>query len=255
MRNILFVMPIVAVLAGALPAAAEPDAAKVAESTRATNAFLALAAGSQTSGAIPRDSDPVVAELLSRILDETALGTGKPTLAEAAAASTLLENGTRVLTAYMLAGTGKTGLDALAGDGAALAAADANMRTFAPEVGRLYDFTARMQGVVADAVAEFRITASPEEVAAIEPGLADLRSGVLQTFGGILEDVGDGGFGLDWQKQRTAVLGDVGPKIAKVLEEGDVTTLRAQATAIAGEVSDPAMKSELQRFGLMLKAR
>ncbi|MBC8129137.1 MAG: hypothetical protein H7Y08_02300 [Rhizobiaceae bacterium] len=241
------------------PAIAEVDGARLAQATRSANAFVALAAGSETSGAAPRESDPMVAELFARILDTTVFGmegpgAPGPNLEDAAAAATLLENGTRMLTAYMLAGTGKGSLEALAEDARALARADENMATYAPEVGRIYDFTARMQGVVADAVAAFQGAASPEEEKAIEAGLADLRSGMVQTFGAILSDIGDDTFDLDWQKQRTAVLGDVGPRIARLLAEADLVALRAQVTALAGAASDTSLKSELQRLALVLKA-
>lgn len=238
-----------------IPAFAGIDADRLAESTRSADAFAALSAGSHTTGTVPRQSDPAVEALLSQILDEGVFEDGEPQIVDAAAASTLLANGTRVLTIYMLAGTGKEGLDALAGDAAALSIADANLTTYAPEVGRLYDSLLRLQGRIATAVAAFQARATAAERDAGEEHLGELRGGILQTFTAILDDVADDGFDRAWRRDRVMVLGDVAPAVSRVLADDDLTDLRAKAASMAGDTSDVMLRTELQRLVLVLKAQ
>lgn len=232
----------------AAPSLAAVDAAKVAESGRATNAFLALAAGSEKSGEVPRATDPAAGALLDKILNTAAIGEETPSLGEIQDTSALMENGTKVMIAYMLAGTGAATLDALGSDPAAEKKANENMVTYAPEIGRIYDFTARMEGALSDSVASFTKTASKDQMAIMQDGIAQMQGGLLQTFGGILTSLADASYDPAWRLARAKVLDEVGGKVAGVLQPAQAKTLGDQALAIAGAADDAALKAALTAF-------
>src|SRR5918993_6015006 len=67
-----------ALVGGVAGAQAQVDTAKLAAAKQATDEFLALAKSSETTGAMPRQSDPKAKALLDRVFDRAALGAGVP---------------------------------------------------------------------------------------------------------------------------------------------------------------------------------
>lgn len=236
-----------------LAAFADTDPAKIAASEEALQKFLSEAEGSAESGEPPRASDPETAALLDDILDISALGDETLDLDEISATAPLMVNGTKVLFVYMLAGTGLEDMSQLASDPAAAERANANMVEYAPEIGAIYDYTARMQGAFAEGVADFLEGASAEQVAAMQGGLDQMRGGIVQSVGGILQGVSLPDYSLDWRRERSDVLIEIAPQIVEFLSPEQAAQLAEEASTYADAVDNPEVKSDLERFAELMQ--
>jgi hypothetical protein len=240
------------------PALAAMDPAKVATAREAADEFLALAEGSRTAGQMPRQTDPKVKALLDRIFDRTVLGREVLPIAESAKVGELINNANRIGFAYMLAGTGLTDPDAIENDPKAAEVAEQNVVTYAPELGRWFDYQMALQGAIADSMVAFLASAKKDvlERPQVKSGLGHVRQGLAGSIAGMFQTMSDDALDDAWRRDRMAYLNELAPKAAKLLPPDDAKTLQEQAGALADAVSDPELKAALKGFGeTIVKAR
>ena len=232
-------------------ASAAVDPAKIAAAKTAADEFLALAQGAQASGQMPRQTDPKVKALLDRIFDRSALGREVLPIGESGKVGELLNNANRVGFAYMLAGTGLTDLGAIANDQGAADAAERNMATYAPEVGRWFDYQIALQGAIAQSTVAFLASAKQDvlERPQVKSGLAQVRQGLARSIAGVFQTMSADALDDAWRRDRMAYLVELAPTAAKLLPPEDAKALREQADTLAEAVSDPRLKAELKSFG------
>jgi hypothetical protein len=221
---------------------ADPTVAAGAQNaTKAANAFAALAAGSATGGAVPRQSDPAAGPLLDTVFDVDLLRS-KPTLSDAdlPALGEWSGAGAKVGRIYILAGTGATEIAEAAGNSQTLEQADRNTALYAPEIGRYMDEQLLIQGAIAEIVAAADGGA--------RSGIDDIRSGMASTMTGVLTSFATAGIDNDWRLQRVVTLTAVAPSAAKLLLREQCSDLR-EASARLGQTShDPAIRAALEGF-------
>ena len=230
--------------------AAQVDVAKMKAAKQAADQFLALAKGSETSGRVPRQSDPKVKPLLDKVFNNAALGSETLPLGESGKIGELLANGNRVGMAYFLAGTGTTEPDKLASDPQALQRADRNVTEFAPEIGHWFDFQIGIQNAIAESVLVFLSSASKEvlERPNVKSGLGDVRGGLARSLSGIFQTMSAEGLNDAWRRDRLAALAVIAPKASKLLTPEDASALQSQATELAETVRDPTVQAGLKKL-------
>lgn len=241
-----------ALLAFALPggaALAAMDPAKVAAATAAADEFLALPKGAD--GGMPRQSDPKAKALLDKVFDRSALGREVLPIGESGKVGELLNNANRVGFAYMLAGTGQSDLGKIAEDAKAMELAEKNMSTYAPELGRWFDYQMIIQGSIADSTNAFLASAKKDvlERPQVKDGLGNIRQGLARSLAGMFQTMSGDGLDDGWRRERMVAIAEIAPKAAKLLVPDDARTLQQQANALAEALADPSLKAELKRFG------
>jgi hypothetical protein len=227
------------------------DQAKVAAAKKAADEFLALANGSETSGQMPRQTDPKAKALLDQVFDRGAFGREVLPIGESGKVGELLNNGNRIGFAYMLAGTGQTEISKLADDQKAMEIAEKNMSTYAPEIGRWFDYQMAVQGTMADSTIAFLASASKEvlERPQVKQGLGNVRGGLARSLAGMFQTMASDGLDDGWRRARLVALTEIAPKAAKLVAEEDAKELQRQANALAEALNDPTLKSGLKKFG------
>ena len=210
-----------AFVAGATSAAMDP--AKVAAAKKAGDEFIALAAGSDKSGQVPRQADPNVKTLLDTVFDRTALG---PTV-------------------LPINESGKLGEDQKAMD-----QAERNIGAFAPEIGRWFDYQMAIQGAVADSTIGFLATAKKNVMdnPQVKAGLADVRGGLTGAMRGVLQMMASDTLDDGWRRDRLVGLGELAPRAAKLLSAEQAASLKDSATQLAAALNDPGLKASLATF-------
>jgi hypothetical protein len=246
-----------ALVGGVAGAQAQVDTAKLAAAKQAADEFLALAKGSETTGAMPRQSDPKAKALLDRVFDRAALGAGVPPIQDSGKFGELLNNGNRIGFAYMLAGSGQTDLAKLADDQKAMEQAEKNMSAFAPEIGRWFDYQLAIQGKIADSTFAFLASAKNEvlERPQVKQGLGNVRQGLARSLAGVFQTMAADGLDDDWRKDRLVALTEIAPSAAKLVTVEDAKELQRQANALAEAVGDPGLKAGLRKFGETIGSR
>lgn len=229
----------------AAPAWAQVDEAKVAAAKEAADELLRRAGDSATTGTMPRRTDPVVAKLLDTVFDLSALGPATVPISRIKPVGELATNANRVGIAYILAGTGKTGLGA--GDTETNRQVDRNTVTFAPEVGQFSDFQLNVTTAMAKSALDFVAAANPAtlEQPQVKGGLQQMRSGFAQTIGGafqtlVIKDLDD-----DWKLRRLATVESISETARRFLGDGEKATVRQIATQVA-DMTGPELRSRLQ---------
>lgn len=235
-------------------AAAQVDTAKITAAKQAGDEFLALAKGAETSGAMPRGSDPKVKALLDRVFDRAALGRGVPPIQDSAKFGELLNNGNRIGFAYMLAGTGLSDLNKLADDQKAMEQAEKNMSTFAPEMGRWFDYQLAIQHKIVDSTLAFMASAKKDvlERPQVKEGLGNVRQGLARALAGVFQTMAADGLDDGWRKERLVALSEIAPGAAKIVTPDEAKELQRQANALAEAVGDAGLKAGLQKLGATL---
>ncbi|WP_102959316.1 hypothetical protein [Mangrovicella endophytica] len=228
-----------------LPASAEIDRDKIAASTAAVDELVAQSGkGAQP----PRLAQSEVSALFDRIFDASALGDAPLTLDEIRDTAPLAVNGSRVLFLYMLAGTGASQPAQLPRDAATARKIDANIVGYAPEIGRVYDFTAHLQGAYAEGMASFRTNATAQQLEDVEKGTLDMRKGIRDTFAAILQGIAAPDYPIEWRRERAKAAADAAPKIAQILMPAESSILRERAKRAASKAGDEALAADLTRF-------
>ncbi|HEX8167527.1 MAG TPA: hypothetical protein VF601_17305 [Beijerinckiaceae bacterium] len=238
-----------AFVSGAAVAAMDP--AKVAAAKKAGDDFLALAKGSETTGQVPRQTDPKVKPLLDKVFDRTALGATVLPIAESGKVGELLNNANRIGFAYMLAGTGLTSLDKLGENQKAMDQAERNIGQFAPEIGRWFDYQMIIQGAIADSTSAFLATAQKNVLdnPQVKEGLGQVRSGLAGSLRGVLQMMSSDTIDDNWRRDRLASLAEIVPKAAKLVTPEDAASLKESATQLANALADPGLQAGLRKFG------
>ena len=257
MMKCLLTMLSVAVLIGPAcsSAAAQIEAGKVLAAKAAANQFVALAKGSDKSGAAPRESEPGVKRLLDAVFDARDVEAAKSIPFQALSPlGERMQAGTLVGLVYMLAGTGATNLGEVGTDPAAGEKINLNVIKFAPEMGRYLDFQIKIQGAVVDAVLVRLSSAKPEERARpnLQSGISNIQQGSARSVAGVIETLAVNGLTEEWRRERLPALTHIAPKLAKFLESAQKTELQQLARACADVMDDPQVKKSLQEFAAMM---
>lgn len=221
------------------------NAAKIDGVNKATEAFLARAKDSETTGRPPRYADLAVKPLLDTVFNTKDIE-GKPL---PWAAVPLLQDwnkaALKVGLVYYLAGTGTTDAIIVSKDPQKILKANANTVTFAPEFGRYYDAQLRIHSAMIDAGAAQLATATDDQkrnpafktaLNNISDSTAKIMTGLLGTF--VIEGLSD-----DWLLLRVVTLLDITPKAAKFLAPDDRDQLKNAAAEVADHVKNPDVKS------------
>jgi hypothetical protein len=238
-----------AFVSGAAVAAMDP--AKVAAAKKAGDEFIALAKGSETTGQVPRQTDPKAKALLDTVFDRAALGPTVLPIAESGKIGELLANANRIGFAYMLAGTGLADLSKLGDDQKAMEQAERNIGAFAPEIGRWFDYQMAIQGAIADSTIAFLASAKKEvlERPQVKEGLGDVRNGLAGSLRGVLQMMASDTLDDPWRRDRLAALAEIAPKAAKLVSAEAAASLRDSATQLANALADPTLQVGLKKFG------
>jgi hypothetical protein len=257
MRRMVFGFLVVALagFGGGTASAAGVDAAKVAAVKKAASDFTALAKGSETSGQPPRESDPKVKALLDVVFDTSVLNTSQPLPAsELGNVNEWMLQVLTVGTVYYFAGTGYTDFSKVAGlDQAAQEKLqqqiNKNVAAFAPEMGRYLDAQLQvMEGLIWCVSTD--LAAHPDNYKSTQSqhGLGQVRSGLTTTLVGVLTTLPIDGLSDEWRRARLPALSAIEPKAAAFLLPDQRASLHDVAAQVAGQMTDPAVKSGLTDF-------
>jgi hypothetical protein len=234
------------------------DPAKAAATDKAAEAFIALAKGSETSGAPPRESDPKAKALLDTVFNTREIERGGPLpMADLNNLNMWNMAAVKIGIVYMLAGTGVTDIAKLPNEQSALEKVDENTAKFAPELGRYFDAQLRLQGAIVESVQAFLQTGPKAQLEqpSFKSGVAQIRSGCAQTINGVITTFVNAGLNDEWRRARIANLLPLAPKFAKFLLPEDLRSLRDTANEVAGQLQDAKVKTDLTKFGEALVAK
>ena len=235
----------------AAPAAAQVDPGKLTAAEAAATRFIALAKGSETSAAPPRQSNPEVMRLLDAVFDLRDVEAAKTiAAADLAPLGQRMMAGIKVGLVYLLAGTGATDFAQLGISQAAADKLNQNVVKFDPEVGRMYDFQMRVQAAVIDAALARIATATPAEQAQpnFQGGLQQMRAGTAQSVRGVVETLSVNGLTEEWRRARLPVLALIAPKLSRFLLPEQKAELQKRVLELAGTMGDAQVKRGLQDF-------
>ena len=203
------------------------DETKIAEAKKAADEFVVLAKGWETSGEVPRQADPKVKALLDAAFDRAAFGNEVLPLSVSNRFSEMLNNANRVGFAYMLAGTGVSDTAALGGDPAKIEQVERNLVRYAPEAGRWFDYQVFLNTTMADSTLAFLATAKPDVLARdqVKAGLGQIRQGIVQSLGGVLQMMGSDALDDGWCRDRLQALNEAAPRVARLLTPEQIASL------------------------------
>jgi hypothetical protein len=238
-----------ALIVASVASAALVDDGKLAAAKRAGDEFARRAQGSATTGVVPRAADPGIAPLLDAVFNNAAIPKGEALpISESGKLGELLASGNRVGLAYILAGAG-TG-DLATQDPKALERADQNVVTYAPEIGRWFDFQIGIQDAFAASTLAFLAAAAPAtlERPNVKSGLANVRQGLARSLGGVFQTMATGGLDDAWRRDRLVALAAVVDKAAELVTPEDAVALRTIATELSGQVRSADVQDRLKDF-------
>jgi hypothetical protein len=228
------------------------DQAKVAAVTKAADAFALLAADSEKTGQVPRETDAVAKPLLDTVFDTSVLEKGgvQP-MSELNNVNAWNMAVLKVGVVYMLAGTGAKEIGALPQTPEAMARVDGNTVTFAPEVGRYLDAQLRLQMAIIDTVQDFIRTATRAQLdnPNVKSSIGKIRGGTAQTISGAISTLALRDQTDDWRRARLTVLEAMAPKAAPFLVAEDRQALRAAFTETAAQMQAADVKARMQKLG------
>jgi hypothetical protein len=222
---------------------------------KASAAFAQRAAGSEKSGQPPRESDPAVKAELRVVFDTSAIRRDPPGFDDLGAVNDWLAAATKVVTIYMLAGTGVTDISQGVQDPAVGPRIEQNVVDFAPEYGGGIDAQLSLIQAEAQLVTEkFGTDPSKIEDEKRRRGFETLRAGLSRTIGGTLAVIAIPGLDASWRRDRVVALEAIVPKAAPLLEPKDAQRLHAMALELADADPDPDVQAGLKRFAAALPA-
>lgn len=122
--------------------------------------------------------------------------------------------------------------------------------SYAPELGRYFDFELAVEGAYAESRPSWIISVNRQQrmQPSFKAGLGKIRAGVAQTLDGVISTVMTRGLGDDWRRRRLAALIEMAPKGAKAMLPEDARALRLEAIEVAESLPDPKVKADLQTF-------
>jgi len=218
---------------------------------KAADQFVSLSASAATTGAAPRQTDATAGPLLNAVFNTAALPTTPVKDAELEVLNDWLNSANRVGVVYILAGTGTTSI--ANATSATEQKANANVITYAPEMGRYFDAELAIMSLEASSTAQSLAT-DPGQTsnAKVADGIAKVRGGIAQTANGVISTIAKPGVAADWREARARALVAFAPGAAKLLLPADRAGLQAMATQAAGSTSDPTLKAELTQFATLI---
>jgi hypothetical protein len=232
-------------------AQAQVDPAKLPAAKAAADKFIVTAKGSEKSGAAPRQSDPAVMQMLDTVFDmRDVQNTHGIPFQQLSPLTERMMTAVKVGVIYMLAGTGATEISQLDAVPDATVKVNLNVIKFAPEMGRFFDFQARIQAAVVEAVLTRVASAKPEELARpnFQSGLADIRQGSQRTASSLIETLAVNGITDEWRRDRIPALTAMAPGLAKFLQAEQKSELQKLALACAEVMDDAQVKQGLKQF-------
>jgi hypothetical protein len=244
----------VAIWAGGSPIqAAALDVAKIAAIDKAADGFSAMARDAYRTGQPPRQTDPAAKALLDIVFDTSPLKTGGPVpFAEIDKLNNWVLRVVTVGSVYIFAGTGVTDfarLQAKPLDETQQRQIELNTAAFAPELGRYFDAEVQLeQALVETTMVELAAHPAGYATPQAEGGLNKMRGGLKQTLTGVIVTMLTAGLEPDWLRARLPPLIAVAPVAAKFLSPADRSELRDIAQEVAGQLTDPGVKSGLDNF-------
>ena len=245
-RHLQFLALAAALAAPCGAAQAQALDAKVANVSKATDSFLALAKDSHTSGKPPRQTDPTAKPLLDTVFDTKDIE-GDKALAwpDVKALEDWNSAAIKVGLVYYLAGTGVADLEALAKDPQAVVKANRNMVEFAPEYGRYSDAQIRIHSAMITAGLAKMAAATPDDRKdeLLKRSLTAISDGTAQAMTGLLGSMTFEGMSDAWLLGRVVVLLDITPKAAKFMTPADRLQVKTVAAQVAEEIKNPDVKS------------
>jgi hypothetical protein len=234
---------------------AQVDATRLSAAQTAAVSFVRMAEGSEKTGQMPRETDTRVRRLMEIVFDASDVTAGKPvSRQDIRVLNERLAVGLQVGVLYLLAGTGISEFKD-APDARTEEAMNRNLVSFAPELGRYFDFQVRMFGALSVAVMAEIADGKPEQVArpAFQKYIETLRVSNVRTFLGIAQaftmEVGD-----EWRRGRLPALAEVAPTMAKFLTPELKQAMKELAEAVIEEVADPEVKRSMQAFAAAVMA-
>ena len=217
---------------------------------KAADQFVALAHGSETSGQVPRQTDPAAGPLLDAVFNTNVLHSGPtPSLSQMDPVNDWLFSTVRVGQVYLLAGTGVTDVSK-ATDPATETRAESNIVTYAPEYGRYLDAQLSVMDELA-AIFNKELAANPGLATAnsdTTQGLAKIKSGVTTALISVIATLQAQGLTDDWRRARMAPLLAIAPEAAKLVLPADKAKLHDAALQVAATLTDPDVKAKLTSF-------
>jgi hypothetical protein len=239
-----------AIIGGAHMAAAL-DAARVSDAQTAANELVARAKDSHKTGAPPRVSDPAVEKLFERVFDTKAVESTVVPFSDVQKLMEWFSAGNQIGSIYILAGTNLTDTSKAGEDPEALARVEKNISTFAPELGRYYDFMVTMSGVISDTFGPWLASLKKEQLERpnVKSGAAQVRSGLLGVVNGALTSLANDEVDDAFRRDRLVKLNLVAPKLAAFLDADQLAALCGTAAEVAGSVSDPSIQASVKAFG------
>jgi hypothetical protein len=172
----------------------------------ASDAILAKASGSDTTGAVPPPADPDTAHGLDRLLDTSDIVPARLKDSDLAKLITWFNAGHAVGAVYVLAGTGYHEFQDVPQEPVVQARIDKNIAAQAPVIGRYLDFEIDILSLIA--TLELKTTAAqgkaePKETTDL---LAPFRATLLSAFETSLYDILVEGVTDDWRADRLATI-------------------------------------------------
>ena len=233
-----------------------PPALKGAASAahKAADRFVAMAAGSDVSGAPPRASDRTAGRLLDVVFDMSAVPVSPPAREDFGQANDWLLSMARVGSVYLYAGGGPRGPDGEPTQ-AAFARSDENLKTFEPELARYLDGHAALVKVEADAVLAY--IADPEFLKNPDyaKGVDVVRGDVLAFTRSLMSLLPNPRLSDDWRRARMAALLPLAASAARLLRAAEKAELAAIANQVAGDMPDPGVQADLRRIAGLMSAQ
>ena len=256
MRRFIRALWVIALVSGSDAAAAAGfDAAKIAEVKRASEAFVALGKDAYKTGQPPRQSDPAAKALLDTIFDTSVLNGPPPvTFAQFLDVNNWLMAVVNVGLVYVTAGTGFSDFTTLASHTtAAQAQMNANVISYAPEMGRYYDAQLAVSKVEIDLISA-ELAAHPDNYKTGDKakGVGEMREGLAQTLAGVVETFTLPGIDPAWLRDRLPALLALAPTAAKFIDADAKQQLHNLAAKVAAASSDDAIKAGLNSFAQAL---
>jgi hypothetical protein len=156
---------------------------------------------------------------------------------------------------YILAGTGVTDVAAIPDDEKVANKINQNTVEYAPEMGRYLDAQLHIQEALMGTVGEFLATApeADKDKPNVKEGVADIKSGIARTMHGVITTLPIEGLSDDWRRERLTVLVGMAPKAVKFLVPEDLKALHDSALEVAGTISAPQIKAQLEALAKALQ--
>jgi hypothetical protein len=211
----------------------------------ASDAILARAKGSETTGAAPSPADPDTAHDLDRVLDTSDVVPARLKDSDLAKLIAWFNAGHAVGAAYVLAGTGFHEFQDVPQEPGVQARIDKNIAEQAPVVGRYLDFEIDTLSLIAALELKTALPAGTMEPKETTDQLAPFRSTLLTAIETSLFDVLVQGVTDDWRISRLAAIENRLDTAKKFLTKSQVHELYEHIVDAQSKVGSAAVRTRL----------